>query len=163
SAVSPDPASAVDLDEAVVLATARGAPIAAAELAEHALRLTPSDATDDRHRRAIATARANPPAREATRARALADDLLRPASVGPSRAEALVLLADLGVPLDRFVSLLEEALSEAGDRPAMQALIHGRLATRGRLTNGLRWAETHARASLKLAETANDDVLRAGA
>src|SRR5262249_14326798 len=34
SAVSPDPAIAVDLDDAVVLATARGAPIAAAELAE---------------------------------------------------------------------------------------------------------------------------------
>src|SRR5262249_55200297 len=163
SAVSPDPAVAADLEEAVVLATARGAPIAAAELAEHALRLTPSDASDDRHRRAIATPREPLAAGEATRARALAYDVLRQASVGPSRAEALVLLADLGVPLDRFVSLLEEALGEAGDHPALQALIHGRLATRGRLTNGLSWAETHARASLELAETANDDVLRAGA
>src|SRR5262245_41846446 len=163
AAERPDPVIAADLDEASVLANGRGAPFAAADLAELALRLTPSDAHEELHRRAIATARANLAAGVATRARVIADDALAQASAGPARAEALVLLADLGAPLDRFVALLEEALGEAGTRPDLQALIHGRLATCGRLTNGLSWADAHARASLDLAETANDDVLRAGA
>ena len=159
---SPDTEIAAVLEDASALASARGAPIAAAELGEHALRLTPSDARDDRHRRAIAAARAHLEAGEGTRARTIAVDLLARTQAGPSRAEALLLLAELE-SVDRSVALLHEALGEAAARPALQAMIHRRLAGQGRLTKGREWAEEHARASLELAESLDDDALRAGA
>ena len=77
------------------LAITRGAPIAAAELGEHALRLTPAE----RARTVIAarSRRRAPTSRQARRARprAIALDLLARTPAGPARAEALVLLADL--------------------------------------------------------------------
>lgn len=162
STESPDTEIAAALEDGAAVASARGAPIAAAELGEHALRLTPLDARDDRHRRAIALARAHLEAGEGRRARTIAVDLLTRTRAGPSRAEALVLLAELE-NLDRSVALLEEALAEATARPALRAVIHRRLAGQGRLTAGREWAEEHARKSLELAESLDDDALRAGA
>jgi DNA-binding CsgD family transcriptional regulator len=157
-----DPEIAATLEDASNLANARGAPIAAAELGEHALRLTPTGAHDDRHRRALAAARAHMAAGEGTRARAIAADLLARTGAGPARAEALLLLAELE-SFDRSLALLREALGEAVADPGLQALIHRRLAGRGRFTEGREWAEKHARASLELAESLDDDALRAGA
>jgi DNA-binding CsgD family transcriptional regulator len=150
------------LEDAMALANNRGAPIAAAELGEHALRLTPSDARDDRHRRAIATTRAHMQAGEGTRARAIAVDLVARARAGPSRAEALLLLSELE-NIDRAAELLDEALAEAATRPTLQAVIHQRLAGEGRITKGRDWAEKQARAALDLADSLGDDALRAGA
>ena len=158
----PDTEIAAALEDATALASTRGAPIAAAELGEHALRLTPSEARDDLHRRAVAATRAHLEAGEGTRARTIAVDLLARTPAGPSRAEALLLLAELESP-DRSVALLHEALGEAAARPALRALIHRRLAERGRMTKGREWAQEHARASLELAESLDDDALRAGA
>ena len=56
---SPDAAVAGALEEAVTLARARGWSIAAAELADRALRVTPPDAFNDRVRRAITAAHAH--------------------------------------------------------------------------------------------------------
>ena len=136
------------------LASTRGAPIAAAELAEHALRLTPPVAHSDRHRRALAAARAQRSAGEWTRARSVLADLLAEAGAGPLRAEALVLLAELESER-RSVPLLEEALREAASRPALQSVIHCRLA----------WASSkpgfdHARRALELADELDDNQLR---
>ena len=86
---NPDPAVSAALEEASGIATLRGAPIAAAELGEHALRLTPPDAHDERHRRAIAAARAHFEAGAVVRARTIADDVLERAPVAASRAEKL--------------------------------------------------------------------------
>jgi DNA-binding CsgD family transcriptional regulator len=158
----PDTEIAAALEDATALASTRGALIAAAELGEHALRLTPSEARDDFHRRAVATTRAHLQAGEGTRARTIAVDLLARTPAGPSRAEALLLLAELE-SLDRSVALLHEALVEAAARPALRAVIHRRLAERGRMTKGREWAQEHARASLDLAESLDDDALRAGA
>jgi DNA-binding CsgD family transcriptional regulator len=158
----PDTEIAAALEDATVLASTRGALIAAAELGEHALRLTPSEARDDFHRRAVATTRAHLQAGEGTRARTIAVDLLARTPAGPSRAEALLLLAELE-SLDRSVALLHEALAEAAARPALRAVIHRRLAEHGRMTKGREWAQEHARASLELAESLDDDALRAGA
>jgi DNA-binding CsgD family transcriptional regulator len=160
---NPDPAVAAALEEASGIATTRGAPIVAAELGEHALRLTPPDADNERHRRAITAARAHFEAGAAARARTIAGDLLDRAPAAESRAEALVLLAELTESLDRMMALLGEALDEAAALPALRAVIHRRLARIGRLTNGLSWAEEHARTSLELAEALNDDGLRAHA
>src|SRR5207248_1709144 len=99
------------LDRAVIAARDRGATATAAELAEHALRLTPQDAIDERCRRALAAARAEQRAGEWTRARTIATELLGTTKAG-ARAETLILLAELE-GLDRAAELLEDALDDA--------------------------------------------------
>ena len=106
------PRSPRDLEDAAALASARGAPIAAAELGEHALRLTPPDAHEDRHRRALAAARAHLAAGEWTRARGHRRRSPRSDAAGRARAEALVLLAELEGPRTRDRAP-REALAEA--------------------------------------------------
>src|SRR5439155_1575359 len=132
---APDAGVAGELDEAASLAADRGAAAVAAELAEQALRLTPLIGRDERHRRALAAARAHHAAGEWTRARTIAADLLAEAEIGSLRAEALVLLAELE-SVDRSVALLEEALREATSRPALQSVIQTRLAWATRFRNG---------------------------
>jgi DNA-binding CsgD family transcriptional regulator len=166
STASPNTDIAGDLEKAAALASTRAAPIAAAELGEQALRLTPSDAQEDGHRRAIAAARAHMAAGELRRARALAVDLLGRAPVGPPRAEALVLLSDVelgAADLARAIALLHEALDEAATRGSLQAMIHQRLAAHVHFAEGMGGAERHARASLELAEQVDDDALRSEA
>jgi DNA-binding CsgD family transcriptional regulator len=154
---TPDADVAAILDEAASLAVDRGASAVAAELAEHAVRLTPLEAGEDRRRRALAAARAYHAAGEWTRARTIASDLLAESEIGSRRAEALILLAELE-SVDRAAALLEEALREA-DSPALQSVIHCRLAWARRFRTGF----DHARAALELAEQLDDDVLRARA
>jgi DNA-binding CsgD family transcriptional regulator len=166
STESPNTDVAADLDEAAALASTRGAPIAAAELGEHALRLTPSDAQEDGHRRAIAAARAHIAAGELRRARGLALELLERTPEGPPRAESLVLLSDVelgAADLARAIALLREALGEAATRPRLQAMIHQRLAGHVHFAEDMGAAERHARASLELAEQVDDDALRSEA
>ena len=158
SKVTPDADVAAALDEAARIAGDRGALAVAAELAEQAVRLTPADACDERRRRALAAARAHHAAGEWTRARTIATDLLAETKVGPWRVEALILLSELQA-LDRAAALLEEALAEAASCPALQSLIHCRLAWARRF----RPKFDHARAALELAEQLDDDVLRARA
>src|SRR5262249_61624548 len=83
-----DAAIASALEDAVSMAVDRGASAVAAELAEHALRLTPQSAHDERHRRALAAAQAHQSAGEWTRARTIATDLLAEKKIGPLRPEA---------------------------------------------------------------------------
>jgi DNA-binding CsgD family transcriptional regulator/tetratricopeptide (TPR) repeat protein len=155
---APDEDVAGVLDDAAGLAADRGAVGVGAELAEQALRLTPGDRPDERHRRALAAARAHHTAGEWTRARTIATDLLAEADGSPVRAEALVLLAELET-VNGGVALLEEALREAGLRPALQADIHCRLAWATRFGPRI----GHARAALELAEALDDDGLRSRA
>jgi DNA-binding CsgD family transcriptional regulator len=157
STESPDTTIAAVLDGAAALASTRGAPIAAAELAEHALRLTPPGAHSDRHRRVLAAARAERSAGEWTRARRILGHLLAATRAGSVRAEALVLLAELESERNS-VPLLEEALREAASLPALQSIIHCRLA----------WVSSesrldHAREALELADELDDELLRARA
>ena len=155
----PDAPDAAALEHAATLAGERGAAAAAAELAEQALRLTPPDDRDDRRRRALAAARAQRAAGEWTRARTIATDLLAESDIGPLRAEALLLLAELE-GLDQAVVLLEEALREAMSRPALQAVIECRLARAARFKEGYVGALEHARAALAIADDLADDALR---
>jgi DNA-binding CsgD family transcriptional regulator len=159
AAEKPDAAIAAALDEASAIAATRGASASAAELAEAALRLTPSREVGERHRRALAAARAHRASGEWTRARAIAIDLLEQSRLGALRADALLFLAELE-GLGRAVALLEEALHEATSRPALQAAIQCRLAWAARFAKGFDAALEHARASLQLADAADDDALR---
>jgi DNA-binding CsgD family transcriptional regulator len=156
---TPDADVAAVLDDAASLAVDRGASAIAAELAEQALRLTPSDASNARHRRSLAAARAHHAAGEWTRARTIATDLLAGTEIGALRPEGLVLLAELE-SVDHAVELLEEALREAAGRPALQSFIHCRLAWATRFRNGYVRALEHARAALELAEELDDDLLQ---
>ena len=159
---APNASVAAELEAAAALALARGAPIAAAELAEHAVRTTPSDAGADRRRRTTSAVRAHMAAGDGGRARGLAERLLDGAGRGQERAEALALLAGVeGVA--REVALLEEALREPGVGRELRASLHRELAAMGRLTQGRQPAEAHARESLELADGLDDDALRAGA
>ena len=155
---APDSDVAAVLDEAARAAVDRGASAVAAELSEHAVRLTPLDARDERHRRAMAAARAHEVAGEWTRARTIATDLLAETDIGSWRAEALILLAELE-SVDRAAERLEEALRDSASRPALQSVIHGRLAWARRFGTGF----DHGGAALELAERLDDDVLRARA
>jgi DNA-binding CsgD family transcriptional regulator len=159
STETPDTDVACVLDAAARLAADRGASAVAAELAEHALRLTPPDARGERHRRALAAARAHLAAGEWTRARAIATDLLARTERGLRRAEALLLRADFEHD-DLAVPVLEEALREASSNPALQAAIHIRLAWAERFRKGFAPALESTRVALELADRVHDDVLR---
>jgi DNA-binding CsgD family transcriptional regulator len=153
---APDAQVAGILDDAVRGAGERGAAALAAELAEHALRLSDDQA---RHPRALAAARAQQAAGEWTRARTIATGLLAEEDIGHFRAEVLVLLAELE-GLHRAVALLEEALRDADSRPALQSVIECRLAVAVRFKDGFEGAREHARAALELADDLDDDALR---
>jgi DNA-binding CsgD family transcriptional regulator len=159
STESPDSGVAAVLDNAARLAADRGASAVAAELAEHALRLTPPDARDGLQRRALAAARAHLAAGEWTRARAITNELLADAESGPLRAEALLLLAEFEHD-DLAVPVLAEALREASSDPALQALIHLHLAWAERFRKGFAAALDGTRVALELADSLGDDVLR---
>ncbi|HUG29222.1 MAG TPA: AAA family ATPase [Candidatus Limnocylindria bacterium] len=159
-----DEGLATTIEAAANLARDRGVSIAAAELAEHALRLTASDQAGDRRRRAAAAARAHSAAGDGTRARAVAAELLAEAPRGRARAEALLLGSGLEAS-PAAVAMLEEALAEAAGAPELQAAIHAALAENGYFAVADReaFADSHARASLELAEALDDDALRANA
>ena len=159
----PDEEVAAMLEEAARLPRSRGAVIAAAELAEHALRLTPSEAVEDQHRRTIAAARARLESGDAVRARTLALELL-PRTRASRRAEALVLLSDIeGVwsRLERAIELRRDALAAAAGVPALLVEIHQWLAGFVRSTEGEAAGDLHATAALELADALDDDSLRA--
>jgi DNA-binding CsgD family transcriptional regulator len=154
----PDDEVARILDAASRVAAYRGAPAVASELAEQALRLTPSKRRDERRRRAIAAAHAEQATGEWTRARTITTELLAEPELGSLRPEVLILRAELE-SVDRSVALLEEALRDPGADPALRFIVHCRLAWATRFNGG----SEHARAAHELAEEIDDDVLRAQA
>jgi DNA-binding CsgD family transcriptional regulator len=158
----PNATLAAELEAAATVAIARGAPIVAAELFEHALHATSEDAGDVRRRRALSTAKAHLAAGEEARPRAIALELLDNAPAGQARAETLALMAGFEGP-ERAVSMLGEAVLEAASVPALQARLEQQLADTGRFARGPAWAEGHAQAALRIAEELDDDTLRVGA
>ena len=165
SADEPDAELASELERAATAEPpAHGTPIVAAELGEHALRLTPSGNRADADRRATATARAHLAAGESARARVLAEELVARASPGVERARALFLLAAVETEdPEATVSILEQALPQAASDSELTARIHCELGGRSRYTRGLIVAEEHASTAVALAEGLADDELRATA
>jgi len=112
------------LDAAARLAYARGAPGAAAELLEHALRLTPEDEQESvRLHRTIEAATAHFEAGSTSRALELLEELGRTVSPGPLRAEVLWRLGTVRGELGSAqvaVDLYEQALEEAADEPLLR-------------------------------------------
>ncbi len=152
------------LENAARSADGQGAPSVAAELGEHALRLTPAHERLDLDRRAAMTARARCAAGEVDRARALAGELLARAAAGSERADALLLLAEIeSEVLQNSAPLLTAAALEPGAPLATRALAEQRLSLVIRFTEGLAAAERHADAAVELAEQLGDTTIRAAA
>jgi DNA-binding CsgD family transcriptional regulator len=114
AAAGPDEQVAAALEAAASAADARGAPIAAAELAAQAAALTPDADVERRVDRLLLAAGAAINAGEGPRARPLLEEVLERTASGPRRAHALHKLAYL-VENAGALAMAEAALDEAGD------------------------------------------------
>jgi DNA-binding CsgD family transcriptional regulator len=150
-------ADVADLLEASArLARARGAPSAAAELVEEAVRLTPASLPAEEFRRTIAAGGYHFEAGDAVRARRLLGDAARAAAPGPQRARANWRLARAHVfEADHrtAVRLYRQALAEAGEDAETRIEAEAGLAVAMmRMLDDLPAAARHARAAVDLAE-----------
>jgi DNA-binding CsgD family transcriptional regulator len=127
---TPDEAVALELESAGVRAHERGAPLVAAGLLEHAIRLTPKDQPDGRARRAVAAGEAWLESGDRRRAVELWEEVQGTIPHGCLRADALLRLADMDTvdDSDYAIALCEEALREAADDARREADILLRLA-----------------------------------
>ncbi len=161
---APDAEVSATLEHAAEVARARGATLVAAELGEHAIRLTPATAFEDEHRRTMAAGRAHMAAGEIERARTLGEALAGRGLEGVTLAEVLMYLSELeSARLPDKVELRRQALREQDLPDELRQRIHQRLALDLRFLEGRTSAVEHARAAVELADRLDDDRLRAGA
>jgi DNA-binding CsgD family transcriptional regulator len=164
-AAGPDPEVAAALERAAEHARTRGASTAAAELCELARRLTPAEAVDDRHRRAIAAARYRWLSGDTPGATAVLEDVIATARAGRLQAEARVTLASvLQVEGDhaRAAELARQALAEPGIDDTLRAEAASRLAiVLMFMREELQTALEHARLAADIAERSGDPGLLA--
>jgi DNA-binding CsgD family transcriptional regulator len=112
----PDEHVGGELDRAAELAARRGAPEAAAELLEHAIRLTPVDQDQARWARTVRAAERHLAAGDFALARRLLEQLLLEQPDGRSSARARLLLAIVRKDDFEFaVWMLQQALVDAGE------------------------------------------------
>jgi DNA-binding CsgD family transcriptional regulator len=126
AATGPSHEAASALEEAAQAAHARGAPTAAAELAEQALRLTPGADAEELRRRALVAGDRLRHAGDSRRAIALLEQARSSAPPGAARAAVLMHLVqptwDACGPREALV-ICEEALAEAEGDAALEATI----------------------------------------
>jgi DNA-binding CsgD family transcriptional regulator len=162
----PDAMVASALDEASARASARGAPAAAAEFAEHALRLTRTDDGDAVARRTMVATDALWVAGETSRARGLLDGLAATMAPGPERAHTLRQLARARAYEDGFVAALdplERALEEVGHDLRLRAALERDVALAIMNAGDVRLAAPHAQAALDASKRLADPELSADA
>jgi DNA-binding CsgD family transcriptional regulator len=153
----PDERAAGKLEAAAHRAAARGAPDAAAQLAEHACRLTPTRwSLADCHRR-LAASDYHARAGNGPRARALLEELIAHLPPGTTRAKALADLAWL-VTDDSWDGLFTQATAEAADDLALRAQIERRRGRSKGIAGDYAAWERHAQAAVELAEAADDSA-----
>ena len=155
SAIGPDEAIAGALEDAARRAEARGAPAAAADLLERALRLTPQPHAAERRRRTIDAASCVFHSGDSRRAREILEGFIEASEHGPDRARALVRLAlvrGYDDDLRAAEALLREAIAEAEGDVELLAEAHDQLAGMlFRLRERLREAVGHAAAASRSA------------
>lgn len=156
-AEAPDQRLAVTLEQAAECAVRRGAPEIAAELLDHARRLTPTEGADARQSRTVAAAQQHYAAGDLAKARSILEELLESLPSGPVRGQALLALARVRKDdFDASAALLDQALGqvEAQDRinAEAEALLSELCANRGDAAA----AVEHARAAVALAEQTGD-------
>jgi DNA-binding CsgD family transcriptional regulator len=150
---------AAELDQAALQAESRGAAEAAAELYNHAARLTPPEQVEKIRDRRIQTAENYYVAGDLARARTLAKEILAEFPPGPWCADVLVLLSDLVEDLHEAADLCRQAMEAARGDDRRLALANIRLgAAQARLAD--QPAQLNAqRAALKHAERSGDQRL----
>jgi DNA-binding CsgD family transcriptional regulator len=156
-----DPGVATALDEAAGIARARGAPQAAAELWDHASRMTPDNEVDAAHRRRLEAGAAYFEAGNTPRAETVFTQAAQLAPSGSARAAALVRLARLyhyAGDQRIAVKLFRESLEHAGTDQSIQADAADGLATSlFFLREDLPEALEHARFAVRIAEADRSD------
>jgi len=156
----PDGDVAFVLDEAAQAAHLRGAPGTGAQLAEHALRLTPAGHLDETRRRLLTAADMHDLAGDSARAKELLEEALATAAPGSERAMIGARLAGVQPSVQDAVALYREALAEAEGDDAVQAMIHLHLADLVRFTEGAERAVAHAELAVHAAAQVDDVALR---
>ena len=155
AATGPDETVAASLEAASRHATERGAPDAAAELAELARAMTPDGRQHDLCRRDTIAGEARFSAGDSERAVKLLSDARIAATSGPERAGVLWRLARVRYHHDDIAAsrqLLEEADQEAGDDLALRAAIERDLSYPAFALTELHTMQRHADAAAELAE-----------
>jgi DNA-binding CsgD family transcriptional regulator len=153
-----DPDIAEALADTSEQAAARGASAEAAELADHALRLTPAEDMDAALSRRVDAARKYAIAGDRLRAEKLLKSGLAEFKAGAAQARLLSELAEVEPSLGRGVELLRTALDNAVGDEKLLATIHLRLGVlRG--TEGVEHALAHAREAVVIAERLGDPVI----
>jgi DNA-binding CsgD family transcriptional regulator/nucleoside-triphosphatase THEP1 len=148
--------AAVAAEEAAHRASARGAPVAALDLAELAIRLTPQHASD-LHRRKLAAASYAIRATDRRRAEALLEELRDDLPPGPERADVLRSLAFLSMTHEETqLRFLEQARAEASGDPLRLSRIHHGLGECWFNRGEGAAAVANSRQALALAEAAGD-------
>jgi DNA-binding CsgD family transcriptional regulator len=160
AADEPNDDVAAELEEAARTAHARGAPAAAADLAERALRLTPAASPDDARRRLFSAADMHNRAGDSARAAALLEEARAVAAPGNERATVVAHLAGVQSSPQDAVALYREALSEAEGDDALQATIHLRIAALMRYTGGIERGMEHGELAARAASRVDDAALR---
>jgi DNA-binding CsgD family transcriptional regulator len=166
SVEGPDDAVAAALEEAAMLASARGAPQSAAELWEMARRATPPERSEDLVRRTHHAGVAHYECGDTSLARSVLEQAVDLSTAGPVRGRVLL---DLGMGLAEVEgwrvawAVFEAARGEAGDDLALRARVEQNLGYVWLFRGDLAASERHARAALELAEALQEPKVLAEA
>jgi ATP/maltotriose-dependent transcriptional regulator MalT len=162
AATAPDPTVAGALEAAARRADSRGAPAAAAELAQQALRLTlPGDGATVR-RRTVEAAEALYEAGDSERSIGLLEHVLTGVPSGPDRASILLRLAAIrtwATGPREGIARFHEALAQTGGDAELEAEIHLELADALRFATGIGSALPHAEAAIAASDRAGSNEL----
>ena len=163
TAVGPNESIARALEDGAAAAVQRGAPEVAAELAEEAARLTPTDGVDARRRRLMSAAEHLAASGDVARGAEILAGISDELPDGPLRAHVLTRRAHLALILaqiDLAEALLLEAIPITGDDLRLQVTIHNGLAGIGYLSwRGWRRARLHMFEALAQARELGDPTL----
>jgi DNA-binding CsgD family transcriptional regulator len=160
ASAEPDRDTARLIEDAAVVARARGGWDTAADLLEQARELTPEEDADDRQRRAIAAAEHHAHSGDRSSARTTIEGLLAGPLPRTQRANALRLLARVSADDENFagaIAVYQEAL-EYVDEPLLEATIEDELS----FVTSTTWdatGATHAKRALEVAEACDDTTL----
>ena len=151
------------LDAAGRHASVRGAPVAAAELAELAVEFTPEGRDSGRRRRTLEASDYHYAAGAPIRAHSILGALLDELPRGRARAEVVLRLAHTSEEQEKAAELCERALREAKGDDRLLSRVHAAHTASWPVRGGSRHALAHARSALEHAERAGDRRLTVAA
>ena len=162
ASAEPNERVASALDEAARLAATRGAPYAAAELAEMAARRTPAEKLEEQFRRRLDGAVYLRAAGDGAGVRNACEQLLPELPAGPFRGQVLNLLAAIREDdLNAALGFAERALAEAAGDPEVGARAEMLIGTIMLIQGDLKRSQHHRHAAVELAERSGDHELLA--